>query len=69
MIGPEGGFSEKEAEAAKASGLAAADLGPRIMRTETASLYVLSCISFVYELGGLRLSDELKHDFWSDNLG
>jgi len=69
MIGPEGGFSEKEAEAAKASGLAAADLGPRILRTETASLYVLSCISFVYELGGLRLSDELKHDFWSDNLG
>jgi 16S rRNA (uracil1498-N3)-methyltransferase len=54
LIGPEGGFSEKEAEAAKAAGIAAADLGARILRTETASLCVLSCISFVYELGGPR---------------
>lgn len=55
MIGPEGGFSQKEAEKAKTAGLAAASLGSRILRTETASLYVLSCISFVYELGGFSL--------------
>ncbi len=49
MIGPEGGFSEKEVEAARALGIPLAGLGKRILRTETASLYVLSVLSFLYE--------------------
>jgi 16S rRNA (uracil1498-N3)-methyltransferase len=38
LIGPEGGFSEREYEDAKAAGFEAASLGPRILRTETAAI-------------------------------
>lgn len=50
MIGPEGGFSEKEAMQAKERKIHLAGLGKRILRTETASLYVLSSLSFYYEM-------------------
>jgi len=36
LVGPEGGFSDKEMEDAQASGLTAVSLGPRVLRTETA---------------------------------
>ncbi|WP_128008941.1 RsmE family RNA methyltransferase [Mycoplasma sp. ATU-Cv-508] len=42
LVGPEGGWSEKELELAKASGFERVYLGPRIMRAETASLFVLA---------------------------
>ena len=51
-IGPEGGFSAAEVEAAKAAGFFAAGLGPRILRTETAALAILSIVQFT--LGDLR---------------
>jgi 16S rRNA (uracil1498-N3)-methyltransferase len=35
-VGPEGGFSEGEIEAAVSSGWRRASLGPRVLRTETA---------------------------------
>jgi len=35
-VGPEGGFSEEEIEAAASSGWRRASLGPRVLRTETA---------------------------------
>ncbi|GGB29005.1 16S rRNA (uracil(1498)-N(3))-methyltransferase [Virgibacillus dakarensis] len=51
-IGPEGGFSANEAETLKANGFSPVRLGPRILRTETASLYVLASISYhLEELG------------------
>ena len=50
MIGPEGGYSVEEAEAASKAGMKMTDLGKRILRTETASLFVLSFISCRYEL-------------------
>ncbi|MBV9124539.1 MAG: 16S rRNA (uracil(1498)-N(3))-methyltransferase [Planctomycetes bacterium] len=37
-VGPEGGFTEEEIELARASGWQVADLGPRILRVETAAL-------------------------------
>ena len=49
LIGPEGGLSEKETGAAKAAGLPLANLGKRILRTETAALYVLAGISVIME--------------------
>jgi len=49
MVGPEGGFSEKEVQEAVANGFQSVMLGKRILRTETASLYGLSCLSFYYE--------------------
>jgi len=50
IIGSEGGFSIKEVEIAKEEGLMLAGLGKRILRCETAPLFVLSSISFAFEL-------------------
>lgn len=52
IIGSEGGFSLSEAERIKSSGARAVGLGKRILRTETASGFVLSCLVYVTELGG-----------------
>lgn len=50
VVGSEGGFSPKEAEEAIAAGLLPTGLGRRILRCETAPLFVLSCLSYHYEL-------------------
>ncbi len=50
MVGSEGGFSEEEARAAKDAGMLLANLGPRILRCETAPDYCLSAISYRFEL-------------------
>jgi 16S rRNA (uracil1498-N3)-methyltransferase len=42
LIGPEGGLSEAEVDAAKTAGFHAARLGPRVLRTETAPVVALS---------------------------
>ncbi|QHE53015.1 16S rRNA (uracil(1498)-N(3))-methyltransferase [Pontibacillus sp. HMF3514] len=49
VIGPEGGFSEKEVEKLKQSNFNSVRLGPRILRTETAHAYFLSALSFQLE--------------------
>ncbi|WP_407269490.1 16S rRNA (uracil(1498)-N(3))-methyltransferase [Radiobacillus sp. PE A8.2] len=48
-IGPEGGFDAEEVEALTNAGFLSVRLGPRILRTETASLYLLSSISYHFE--------------------
>ncbi len=48
VIGSEGGFSLAEVQKARAAGLIPVGLGSRILRTETASSFVLGCL--VYEL-------------------
>lgn len=50
VTGPEGGFSEKEAAQLRGAGFIPCALGPRILRAETAPLYVLSAVSFYLEL-------------------
>ncbi len=47
FIGPEGGFSPKEAEQAQQAGLITATLGPRILRTETAPVAALAIIMYI----------------------
>ncbi|MCL7462191.1 16S rRNA (uracil(1498)-N(3))-methyltransferase [Pseudomonas sp. NW5] len=42
LIGPEGGLSDEEVQAAQRSGFQAARLGPRVLRTETAPVVALS---------------------------
>lgn len=49
FIGPEGGFCQEEIEEAVACGVQPVTLGPRILRTETAGIAVLSIL--MYELG------------------
>ncbi|MDX8045941.1 16S rRNA (uracil(1498)-N(3))-methyltransferase [Gracilibacillus sp. S3-1-1] len=48
-IGPEGGFSEEEARQLREADFQAIRLGPRILRTETAPLYVLTGLSYCLE--------------------
>ncbi len=50
FVGPEGGFAKKEVELAKNEGILSIGLGKRILRTETASSFVLSCLVYRYEL-------------------
>lgn len=50
VIGSEGGFSQNEARACREAGMVMTGLGRRILRTETASGFVLSCIVCVSEL-------------------
>lgn len=49
FVGPEGGYSENEVRAAIQSGARLTGLGRRILRTETAGLFVLSALSFALE--------------------
>lgn len=51
-VGSEGGFSEKEFIKAKEAGLVPVNLGPRILRCETAPLYALTALSYEMELDG-----------------
>ena len=44
FIGPEGGFSPAEVEAAERAGLAIAGLGPRILRSETVAVAAAAAI-------------------------
>ena len=50
FVGSEGGFSIREAELAKESGALMVGLGKRILRTETASGFVLACLVCFSEL-------------------
>ncbi|MBT1450450.1 16S rRNA (uracil(1498)-N(3))-methyltransferase [Glaciecola sp. XM2] len=49
LIGPEGGFSEQEVYTAQQIGYTSVNLGPRILRTETAAV---TCISILQALHG-----------------
>jgi 16S rRNA (uracil1498-N3)-methyltransferase len=49
FIGPEGGFTQEEVSKAVENGFKSVTLGPRILRTETAGIAVVSIIG--YELG------------------
>ncbi|MFP4078938.1 MAG: RsmE family RNA methyltransferase, partial [Candidatus Izemoplasmataceae bacterium] len=49
VIGPEGGFTDKEIDHLLALGATSLSLGPRILRTETAVFYTLSAINYETE--------------------
>ena len=49
-VGSEGGFSPAEAEAARAAGFVSVNLGPRILRCETAPDFALSALCYRFEL-------------------
>ena len=52
MIGPEGGFSDAERDAAQNAGVLPVSLGPRLMRTETASIVAAAIVQ--NRVGDLR---------------
>lgn len=49
VFGPEGGLARSEAEMLSTAGFLPIALGPRILRTETAPLYLLSAMSYEFE--------------------
>jgi len=51
FVGPEGGYAPQEVAAATAAGARLVTLGPRVLRTETASLVLAALV--LYELGDL----------------
>jgi 16S rRNA (uracil1498-N3)-methyltransferase len=48
MMGPEGGFSEKEVDRAGDAGFLIASLGPRILRAETATIAACSLMQYLF---------------------
>jgi 16S rRNA (uracil1498-N3)-methyltransferase len=48
MLGPEGGFSEPEIKRAQNYGFEVAGLGPRILRSETATIAACTLIQYLY---------------------
>lgn len=49
IIGPEGGFSKKEEDFLIENGFKTTTLGKRVLRVETAAIYVASIINYVYK--------------------
>ena len=49
VIGPEGGFSPKEEEFLMENGFMATSLGKRVLRVETAAIYVASIVNYIYK--------------------
>ena len=49
VIGPEGGFSQKEEESLIEQGFECTTLGKRVLRVETAAIYVASIINHIYK--------------------
>ena len=54
LVGPEGGFSAEEAELARSNGFLTVNLGPRILRTETAGFAVSAVLQYLYGDFGVR---------------
>ena len=50
VVGPEGGIAPEEVEYLMKQGFVSVGLGPRILRTETVVFYVLSTLSYEWEL-------------------
>lgn len=50
VVGPEGGITPEEIEYLSSQGFISVGLGPRILRTETVVFYVLSALSYEWEL-------------------
>ena len=49
VIGPEGGFSPSEEDLLIENGYVPISLGSNILRTETASLFIMSAINYEFE--------------------
>lgn len=49
VIGPEGGFTPKEEEFLTGNGFDGTTLGKRVLRVETAAIYVASIVNYIYK--------------------
>ncbi|MCJ8502586.1 16S rRNA (uracil(1498)-N(3))-methyltransferase [Desulfatitalea alkaliphila] len=56
MIGPEGGFEAGEYEAARAHGFEAVQMGPRILRVETAAIAACTLVQYLFGDMGTKIA-------------
>ena len=49
LVGPEGGWTDRERESSAEAGWRAVSLGPRILKTETAALAALAILNAAWE--------------------
>ena len=54
VVGPEGGFEQREVDNLVDNGFEVVSLGKRILRSETAPLFLLSIIGYMYECGDVN---------------
>ena len=54
VVGPEGGFEQREVDYLLDNGFEVVSLGKRILRSETAPLFMLSVIGYMYECGDIN---------------
>jgi len=54
VVGPEGGFEQREIDNLVDNGFEVVSLGKRILRSETAPLFLMSIISYMYECGEIN---------------
>ncbi len=57
LLGPEGGFAQEELDCAEAAGFQPVCLGPRVLRTETATLATLAALQTLWGDFGNRAVD------------
>jgi len=63
VLGPEGGFTRDEVDAAKECGFVTGGLGPRILRAETAAVTACSLLQYIFgDMGKKRLDNEMNLD-------
>jgi 16S rRNA (uracil1498-N3)-methyltransferase len=48
LVGPEGGFTETEENAAQDQDVLALSMGPRVLRTETAGLAAIAALNAIW---------------------
>jgi 16S rRNA (uracil1498-N3)-methyltransferase len=48
LIGPEGGFSDQEIYKTEQNGFQTIQLGPRVLRTETAAITAISALQAIH---------------------
>lgn len=58
MMGPEGGFSRSEYDAALSTGFAGASLGPRILKAETAPIAACAIVQYLFGDVGIKNLDK-----------
>lgn len=54
VVGPEGGFEQREIDNLVNNGFEVISLGKRILRSETAPLFLMSIIGYMYECGDIN---------------
>ncbi len=64
-IGPEGGWSEAELEAADAAGARPTHLGGNVLRTETAAIAVTAIVNAHFAVASPLVGDEQQRHPWS----